>query len=187
MALFGDLVSNVTGIFTEQINLNGYVFDAYLRMQNNSRLQITTHPVESGSPITDNAYTEPKTFIYDIGMTDTSLGKVYGQFGVLNRSVNAYQLIEQWQNERTLITLNNKYGLYRNVLVQSFDTNDDYTTKYGMKGTITLQQVIVTSTQLVKVSAASWFTESSNRGDQNAVSPSDNVSALVQTGYFEGA
>lgn len=186
MAFFGDLVSNIKGLFFEQINLNGYVFDAYLRMQNNSNLQITSHPVESGSPISDNAYLEPRTFAYDIGMTDTSQGKVFGQFGLLDRSKTAYQMLEEWQENKTLITLNNKYGLYRNVLVKNITTNDDYTTKYGMKASIVLQQVIVTSSQLVKISAASWFTGSSDRGNQNAIAPTKNISALVQTGLFEG-
>ena len=184
---FGDLVANIKGIFTEQINIDGYVFDAYLSMQQNSTLQITSHPVETGSPISDNAYVEPKTFTFDIGMSDVSLGKVYGQFGLLERSVNAYKMLEKWQKDRKLLILNSKYGVYRNVLVASITPTDNHTTKYGMRATVTLQEVLVTSTQLVKVSAASWFTNSSNRGDQNPLVPSKNISALVQTGLFEGA
>lgn len=183
---FGDLVSNIKGILFDQINIDGYVFDAYLRMQSQSDLRITTHPVESGSPITDNAYQEPKIFTFDIGMTDVALGKVYGQFGLINRSISAYNLLDNWQKSRKPLTLNSKYGFYNNILVQNISTNDDYTTKYGMRATVVLQEIIVTSTQLVKVSAADWFTSNVNRGSQNITTPSKNISALVQTGYFEG-
>lgn len=178
MAFFGDLVSNIKGLFWEQVNLDGYVFDAYLRMDNVESITATKNPVESGSNITDHAYVNPKIFHFDIGMTDTSLGKVFGQFGFIDRPVNAYRLLSYWLNERKLITLNGKYGFYRNVLVTSINAHDDYTTNEALKVSITLEEVLVTSTQLVKVSAASFYTSHVNRGLQNATSVSQNASVL---------
>lgn len=187
MALFEGLISNVKGLFSEQINLDGYVFDAYLRMQNQSSLTITDHPVESGSPITDNAYREPKVFTFEIGMTDSAIGKVFGQFGFLDRAVTAYNLLVSWQESRKIITLNGKYGFYKYIMVKDVITNDDYTTLNGMKATVVLREIIITSSQLVKISAANWFTGSSSRGNQNAISPSQNISALVSQGILEGS
>lgn len=187
MALFSDLISNIKGLFWEQINLDGYVFDAYLRMSNQSSLVITDHPVETGSPISDNAYFTPRVFTFEIGMTDTAQGKVFGQFGFLDRAVTAYKLLEDWQISRKIITLNGKYGFYNNIMVKDLVTNDDYTTSNGMKATVTLREIIGTSSQLVKVSAASWFTGSSNRGNQNTLSPSRDVSSLVESGLLEGS
>ena len=187
MAFFGDLVSNIKCLFWPQINLNGYVFDAYLRMSTQSSLEITEHPVETGSSVTDHAYFTPRVFTFEIGMTDTAQGKVFGQFGFLDRAVSAYQLLEGWQRSRTPITLNGKYGFYRNILVKEIITNDDYTTYNGLKATVVLREIIVTSSQVVKVSAASWFTGSSSRGNQNALPASENVSSLVSSGWFEGS
>ena len=178
MAVFGDLVSNISGIFWEQVNLDGYVFDAYLRMENRESLTTTKNPVETGANITDHAYVNPKTFSFEIGMTDTSMGKVFGQFGFIDRPVNAYRLLSHWLNTRKLITLNGKYGFYRNVLVTSLDAHDDYTTHSSLKVSVTLEEVQVTSTQLVKVSAASFYTSRVNRGLQNAVPVSQNNSLL---------
>jgi hypothetical protein len=182
MALFGDLVSNIKGLFWEQINLNGYVFDAYLRMETHESLTITRNPVENGSVVTDHAYTNPKVFTFDIGMTDTAQGKVFGQFGFLDRSVSAYKKLSEWLENRTPITLNGKYGFYKNILVSDIRANDDYKTQYGMRVSVVLEQVNITSTSLVKISSASFFTQRTNRGLQNGSIPDDNVSALVTAG-----
>ena len=179
MALFGDLVSNIKGLFWKQVNINGFVFDAYLRMESHESLTITKNPVENGSAVTDHAYVNPKTFTFEIGMTDTAQGKVFGQFGFLNRSVNAYRLLSKWLNDRTPLTLNGKYGFYRNILISDIRTSDDYTTYNGMKVAVVLEEINITSTKLVKVSSASFYTQSSNRGLQNAKTPTQNVSALV--------
>lgn len=182
MAFFGDLVSNIKGLFWDQVNINGYVFDAYLRMQQQSTMTITENPVESGALVTDHAYVNAPIFTLEIGMTDTAQGKVFGQFGFFNRSVNAYRLLKNWQDTREILTLNGKYGFYENILIQDILTNDDYTTYHGMKATVVLKQIITTSTKIIKVSSASFMTSSTNRGVQNATTPSSNVSALVELG-----
>lgn len=187
MALFGDLISNVVGLFWSQININGYVFDAYLRMNTHTSTTITQNPVETGSVISDHAYDNPTIFTFEIGMTDTAQGKIFGQFGFLDRGVNAYKLLEGWRKSKTLCTLNGKYGYYDNVLIQDINTQDDYTTSNGMKAIVTLQQVIITSTQMVKVSSAEFYTNNTNRGLQNATTPSKNVSSLVSSGLLEGS
>lgn len=182
MAIFGDLVSNIKGLFWEQVNINGYVFDAYLRMQQQTTMTITENPVESGSLISDHAYINPPIFTFEIGMTDTAQGKVFLQFGLLNRSVNAYKLLKEWQDNRERLTLNSKYGFYENILVQDILTNDDYTTYNGMKATVVLKQVLITSTQLVKVSSADFMTSSVNRGVQNVKSATSNTSVISELG-----
>ena len=187
MAFFGDLISNIAGLFWEQININGYVFDAYLRMNTRSSTTITQNPVENGSTISDHAYDNPTIFTFDIGMTDTAQGKVFGQFGFLDRSVNAYRLLDKWKKDKTLLTVNGKYGFYENVLIQDINTDDTYLTSNGLRAVVTLQQLNITSTQLVKVSSASFYTSSTNRGLQNATSPSRNVSSLVSSGLLEGS
>ena len=184
---FSELLSSITGAYSEQINIDGYVFDAYLRSQQQQRLIITNHPVETGSPITDNAYTEPKSFQLEILMSETTPGKVYGQFGLTNRTINAYNLLDQWQQQRKLVTFNSKYGYFQNCLVEEVTPVDDYTTKYSLRAAVTLKQIILTSTQKTAVSAGSWMTNSSQRGNQNVEAPPENVSALVQTGLFEGS
>ena len=187
MALFTDLISNIAGLFWDQININGYVFDAYLRMNTRSSNTITQNPVENGSTISDHAYSNPTIFTFDIGMTDTALGKIFGQFGFLDRSVNAYKLLNKWKEDKTLLTLNGKYGFYENVLVQDINTDDTYLTSNGLRAIVTLQQLNITSTQIVKVSSANFYTSSTNRGPQNATTPSRNVSSLVSSGLMEGS
>ena len=47
---FSELISSVAGAYSEQVNIDGYVFDAYLRIQQSQKLAITSHPVETGYP-----------------------------------------------------------------------------------------------------------------------------------------
>ena len=41
-------------------NIGGYFFDGYLNLSVNSSLEITQHPVESGSAISDHSYMKPR-------------------------------------------------------------------------------------------------------------------------------
>lgn len=166
---FGDLVQNIQGKYNEQVNLNGYIFDGYIRMENQGNTVITTHPVETGSNITDNAYIEPINFSLEVIVSDSNSDRVVGQFGNSNRPINAYNLVEGWRKARTPIMLNCKYGFFQNVLVKSITSTDDYTTMYSWRATIALQEIIITSTRLVKISAATWYTNTENRGNQNII------------------
>lgn len=156
------------------VNLNGYIFDGYLNIGSETQTQITSHPVESGSPITDNAYREPRIFNLDIMVTETSQGVIPGQFGYNNRPINAYNLLESWQNNNEIISFNNRYGFYPHTLIKSISQSDDYTTKYALKIRVTLQEIIVTSTQLVKVSAASWMTDKIKLGNKQTENLEEN-------------
>lgn len=174
-----DLVNQTLGSYSEQINLDGYVFDAYLNMQSESGLKITDHPVETGSPITDNAYPEPKTFNLDILVSDTSAGKIPGQFGYNNRPINAYSLLESWQKERKLLRFNSKYGFYENVLVERISSNDDYTTLYSMRVSVSLKEVITTESRIIPVTSAGWMEDSINKGNQNATEAPPEVKRTI--------
>ena len=119
-------------------------------------------------------------------MSETTTGKIFGQFGLANRSVNAYNLLNGWQEQRKLVTFNSKYGYFQDCLVEEVIPIDDYTTKYSMRASVTLRQVILTATQKVAVSAGSWMTDRVKRGNQNAESAEPLTSVFVQLGAEGG-
>lgn len=174
----------IRGLAFEQFSLGGFIFDAYLQMSQTSRLTVTKHPVETGFSISDGSFIEPMSFTFTIGMTDTTLGKIPGQFGD-NRSVNAYRILRGMQESRQKQELVGKYGVYQ-VLVTVVNPVDDYRTVYGMKAQVQLTEIIETSSQVIKLSADPSVTSSINRGLQNVSQSTENVSALVTLGVPAG-
>lgn len=161
------------GIFYDQISLAGLVFDAYLTMRESHELEITQHPVEDGSTVSDHAYKKPIIFEYEIGVSNASQGKVLGQFGLLDRSKQAFELLFYLQKSRIPVPLVNKYGTYSNVLIQSFVPTDDYRTADTLRARIVLREVQITYTQQNLANSNPAILDKNNRGTQSA-SEADN-------------
>lgn len=165
-------------------NINGMEFDAWLRLNHNTSLTITQHPVETGANITDHSYRNQKRFSFDIGMTDTvNTSLIFGFIANIftkgsDRSVNAYNALVAMQESRQLLTLDCKYGGYDNVLIESIDVTDDYQTKNALKATINLVQVFITTTKIEKISNNPSATNTSNRGKVNPVPALGNFSRV---------
>lgn len=172
----------------DQISLGGYIFDAYLRISHSRKLTITQHPVESGASISDHAFVEPITFELDIGMTDTTSGKIPSQFDSLNlpesstksRSIKAYDLLVNMQNTRIPYEFICRYGIF-NVVVEEITPTDDYTTKYALRASVRLRQIITTEASSTILSGDPYVTDSINRGEQNS-KPVEEESVIYSTG-----
>lgn len=167
-------------------NLNGIQFDSWLRLNHNTSLTITQHPVETGAKITDHAYSNPKLFSFDIGMSDTiNTSLVFGLFSNLfavgaGRSINAYNALVTLQQTRQLLTLTSKYGTYQNLLIESIDVTDDFSTKNASRPTINLIEIFLTDVQLtIAVSTNPSATSSTNRGTVSAT-PAFGSTAAIQ-------
>ena len=185
-----DLLRNELSVWLgDQISLGGYIFDAYLRVSHNRRLTITQHPVESGASITDHSFEEPVVFDIEIGMTDTTMGKIPKQFfdrGGLNllytdesiksRSVKAYDVLLAMQQKRQPYELICRYGSFK-VVVEEINPVDDYTTKYALKANVRLRQILITASSSKTVSSSPYVTDSINRGSQNSI-PVKNISSI---------
>lgn len=161
-----------------QWSLGGMRFDAWLRLQHNTGLTITQHPVETGASITDHSYFNPRRFSFDIGMTDCIVAPQFP--GDANRSVNAYNALVNLQGRRERLTLVSKYGIFPNILIESVDVSDDYSTKNVMKATISLLEIIVAKLQTIKVSADPQVTDQTNKGQV----PPQPVPPAIQTRTF---
>ena len=188
-----DLARNTLSVWLgDQVSLGGYIFDAYLRVSHNRRMAVTQHPVETGAAITDHAYLEPVTFDIEIGMTDTTMGKIPSQFSGLNllytnssiksRSVKAYDLLVEMQKTRVPYEFVCRYGTFK-VVVEDINPIDDYTTKYALRANVHLRQIIMTASSSKTISADPYTTDSLNRGAQNSV-PVTNDSILYS--WFGG-
>lgn len=157
-------------------NINGMYFDAWLRQYHNSSMTITQHPVESGANISDHCFLNPLRFNFELGVSDSTVKSLADLFNLTNylpggpsRSINAYTKLVGLQGTRELLTLTSKYGSYNNVLIDSIDVSDDWTTKNAMKATVSMVQVILADTETFQVSANPQATDQTSRGNLSPV------------------
>lgn len=146
-------------------NVNGWFFDAFLKMTHTSTLTITDSPVESGTSVADNAFLQPRKLTIEVGMTDVAKSFIPGQFaGSGSRSVRAYKILRELQALRVPLQVVTRLGVYENLLIEVLSAPDDYTTHHGLRCTVTFREIIVAKLKTVKISANPAVTNHQNRG-----------------------
>lgn len=185
------LISNklgLSGISSSEMvyvktNIGGYFFDAVLSSDHQSELSITQHPVQTGAAVTDHAVVQPAVLTMTVGMSDAMATMVEGQFTeAYTKSVSAYRVLKQLQQLRIPLQVVTRLDTYQNMLIQSIDAPDDYKTLYGLRCTVTLQEIFVVNVEETTVSARNWSTGSTNRGQVQPEPVSDNGSIMAQAG-----
>jgi len=164
---YGD--ADIPQLIGVKTNIGGYFFDAFLKVDHNSSLRITDHPVEEGANITDHAYVEPKTLTMEIGMSDACISFINGQFTEkYTRSVSAFDVLVNLQEQRIPLKVHTRLKTYENMLIETITVPDDYMTQYGLRATVGLRQIIVVKTETVvipnRVSKKPHKTGETNRG-----------------------
>jgi hypothetical protein len=161
-------------------NIAGYFFDAFLRVDHISKLNITEHPVETGANVSDHAFVEPQELTIEIGMSDVSKSLVAGQFNTgKSRSVTAYKLLKELQGQRIPLQIYTRLGVYKNMLIETISAPDDYKTRYSLNVTVTFKEVIMAQTKTVKISARSQVTDSTNKGNVQPVEANKSILAQL--------
>ena len=178
MAVITDTNSKlIQSLILVKTNIGGWFFDAFLRLDHESKLKITEHPVQSGAAVTDHAFKEPKTLAIDLAMSECGRQLIPAQFsGSWSRSVRAYQVLQDMQAARVPVDVLTRLGLYKNMLIESIAASDDYKTLYGLRATVTMKEIIVAAVTTVKISLNVQLTGSTNKGNLEPI-PED-VSVL---------
>ena len=155
-------------------NIGGYFFDGYMNLAVNSSLEITQHPVESGSAISDHSYMKPREISMTILMSDAHESLVAGQFEEgWSRSTAAWRVLEKIQSERLTVSVLTRVGLYQNMLIQSLTANDTDIQLFGLRADVTLVELPVARVRTVEISAADQTTVNTEMGNISATYPSD--------------
>ena len=150
-----------------------YVFDAVLKLMHQRTLTKTRHPVLTGASISDHAYIEPSRVVLEIAMSDAMASFVAGSWvGASTKSISAWQVLKNLQLNKTLLTLSTRLDTYYNMLITSATAPEDNKTLYGLRATITLEEVISASvSSAMAVSSRPQTTGSSSGGTVQSVSP----------------
>jgi hypothetical protein len=126
------------------------VFDAVLRLEHSQTLQITSHPVQSGTAISDHAYRIQPRVTLEIGMSDAIESfNPNAWTSATSKSVSAYQTILDLQKNRTLVTLTTRLDTYENCVIESINAPDTYKTKHGLRMTVTFKQIFMATVESV--------------------------------------
>jgi len=186
MATYGESPFSTTDIpqlVGIQTSIGGYFFDAYLMLDHDSQLTMTDHPVEEGANVTDHAFLEPESLSMEIAMSDVCTNFVDGQFAQKpTRSISAFDTLKQLQKDRTPLTISTRLKTYKNMLIATIASPEDFKTMYGLRATVIFREIIVVSTETVALpnrsSAAPHKTGATNRGTVQPQPASDNRSTL---------
>jgi len=180
---YKNLPTRISELVLVKTNIGAYFFDAFLSVAHSSKLKITENPVESGSTVADHAYMEPRELTMEIGMSDVLTSLVPGQFNTgYTRSVSAYQTLRQMQIDRIPLFVHTRLDSYQNMLIQAISAPDDKNTQFGLRCSVTLREVIISSVKFVPVSADPQVTNSSNQGQVVPQTPQESM--LFQLGLF---
>jgi hypothetical protein len=166
-------------------NVAGYFFDAFLRVDHTSKLNITQHPIETGANVSDHAFLEPAELVMEIGMSNSAKSIVNGQFdSSRSRSVTAFALLKELQAQRIPLQIHTRLCNYKNMLIESIVAPDDYKTQYSLKATVTFREIMIASTKTVKISARAQVTGSTNKGNVQPVKPNESVAYQVAVSKY---
>ena len=122
--------------------------DCVVEETHDDRLQITSHPVESGAEVSDHAYKQNMTIEMRIAFSDSThhgtrdqYGKPIGQVGGARER---YEQLLGLQAAREPFTVATSKRLYRNMLVLGITEVNDARSRYTTPITLRLQEVRIT-------------------------------------------
>jgi Dit-like phage tail protein len=171
---------------------NIVILDALVKETIQTKLQVTTHPVELGANITDHAIIQPKKYTLEGVVTDTPrlqdrlsrsiVDPVTSLFGSTTtksstRSLSAYKTLVRLQDSREPFDISTGYDIIRNVLIESLDSSRDKDTSRALFFTATLIQINIVETQITAVTPDQVFDK-----EENKILAGGGVAGAAETG-----
>ena len=137
--------------------LGGLRADCWKSEDHARELEVTENPVESGLNVNDHAFRKPQELTIEFGVSnyplptdDNQNNSFFGEFGT-DRVGKARDLLFLMQDEKALlevITLGG--GTYKNMLLKKISWRTDSRMSQAAIFTLTLKELIITSTKTVK-------------------------------------
>lgn len=144
------IVNDILMKFGNQ-NIGGIIPDVTVEENLVDTVTITDHPVETGCEISDHAVLNPSEITVKVGWSNS---KNISQFltGRTTMGVqDAYDRLRKLKDDRKPFDVVTTKRTYRNMLIKSLAVTNDVTTHTALIVTAVLRQVIIVSTQTVKL------------------------------------
>lgn len=174
-------------------DIGGVTVDTTIRESYDDTIEITEHPVETGSPITDHSFKRPMEVLLECGWSDSSVNAFAGSISNLFTGEGSSQSGGQWaggtmaasdyvsgiysqllqlQESREPFALVTGLRVYDNMLIRTLRVERDQRTQAVLMARAHLQQVIFVSTTDASVPPQS--------SQANPASTADTVNAGAQ-------
>jgi hypothetical protein len=156
-----------------------YYFDAILRLDHIEDVIITSHPVQDGASISDNAYIMPARVSLEAKFSDAQQSYQVNQYsGGTTKSVAAYQAFKSIKDKRLPCTLATRLNTYSNILIEGISAHETRDTVYALHLTMRLRQILVAVVATNEVSARPDQNNSNNEGTKAPTPTPQNLQYL---------
>jgi hypothetical protein len=190
---FGTIISDALAGFAGSGSGQRAIYDIVPHIStqevHRDELQITQHPVETGTPVTDHAFPQPYTVEMHVCWSD-STAQTSGYVQAVYKALLAVQL------SRQPITIATGKRLYSSMLIKSVMVNTDVENEYALSVVVLVQQIVITNTQTKQASVpntdGSTQVGSTTPPDATATPSSANVTfdngiGTIPSGSITGA
>lgn len=152
-----DILSTLFRLQSRRIGV--MVPDVVISEKHSDSLEITEHPVEIGAAVNDHAYKRASDVTMECGFAgggslldvfDTSAYGVSTPFNSMSPK-DVYKTLLETQERRELIDVVTGKRTYSNMLIRAIEVTTDRTSENVLMCTITLREVILSSTTPVTV------------------------------------
>lgn len=144
-------------LFSQQSRKIGLIIPSVVITEKHSdSLEITEHPVEDKAPVADHAFRRPSELMMEVGFAgggslldfvDTSsIG-----LGIGLSPSETYDELLVLQRSRVPFDVTTGKRIYKNMLIRVLDVTTDRASENVLMATLTLREVLITSTQSAKV------------------------------------
>lgn len=140
---------NYTGPVTvaPKRSIGGLTADVTVEEEHDDRLTVTEHPVEQGAAISDHAFKNPARLVIRVGYSNSS-PQAGGNSAYVNEQ---YDKFLAFQVARDLLTVYTARRTYKNMLITGLGLTTDVNTENSLLLTVSLQEIILATTQTVQV------------------------------------
>lgn len=111
--------------FNTRLCVGGLYFDAELREEHNYSADITSHPIEVGANITDNAVIRPIRVSLSVAVSSVYSISLQMSFIGSNRPQDALLKLRQLQADRTPVEIICRLARYNSMLIESIISYQD--------------------------------------------------------------
>ena len=139
-ALIGDVIGSVALNQTGQRSIASLYPHITMEEVHEDRLQITQHPIETGTPVTDHAFPMPYTVEIRCGWSNSTAATV----GFVQA---VYQQLLALQAAREPFAIKTGKRNYTSMLMASVGVKTDPDSEYILQVTVLAQQIVITNTQ----------------------------------------
>jgi hypothetical protein len=131
-------------------------FDASIAETHTGNAEVTDHPVEDGSQMTDHIRRTPEELQINGIVTDDPiviLRSVFGKPAVQggdprNRAQDAYFILKRWKDEGTLLTVNTTLRSYfDNMVITALSVARDSQSGRMLNANVTLREIVTATTK----------------------------------------